>query len=614
MDLVPSLSVSTVSSVSERKELVSRMVLSASGWRLCFGKTPDDEGTSIAPVQRDLVATAATVFIDFLTAITSSSTAITAIGCDTRPTGAALSDTVLRVFLSRNVPVRWLGVVASPEIMAYTKTCREVQAFFYLSASHNPPGYNGFKFGLGDGAVLPGTQATPLAEAFLRTLEDQRRTEDTLRGIADLPPKLITAVLEESSRWKSAASRAYHAFTLQTGSGITDADTLDRTFTAPLRIALNRRPLGVIGELNGSARSTSIDRFLLPSLGLRTAFFNDRPGEIRHQILPEGAGLDDAAALLTRYHRDDPAFQCAYVTDNDGDRGNLVFVDPQGEPLILEAQQVFALAVMAQLAWCKHRGIETKGMCVVVNGPTSSRVDEIARHFGVEVHRAEVGEANVVALAQDLQRSGRTVPILGEGSNGGIIVPPSTVRDPMSTIIALTLFHAFELDRYTPDFTEENQTPPEADLLADAVSKLPPYTTIETDDPLAKMQVGDTPHGAIKAAYERLLPDRVPVAISILKDAFPVKHQRIWNYEGTRATEGPGNRSGKETGGLRLVFEDEQGHAGASVWMRGSGTEPVFRVLAECRGTNRPLVEKLIRWHRDALTEATHLAAAGATR
>jgi phosphoglucomutase len=613
MDLEPDPPHFTVSSLAERIDLASRMVLSASGWRLCFAQEPDSRDASITPAQRDLVAVAATVFIDFLATTAHLSSGITAIGSDTRPTGPVLADTVLRVFLARGIPVRWLGAVASPEIMAYTKTSCEVQSFFYLSASHNPPGYNGFKFGLSDGAVLPAEQAAPLAESFLAALGNQEKTTDLIDRMSNVPPELLASAEHETRRWKSAAAEAYKAFTLEVGSGIAHHEERNRSFLAPLRIALNRRPLGVIGELNGSARSTSIDRFLLPALGLRAVFFNDRPGELHHQILPEGAGLDYAATLLARYHRDDPTFQCAYVPDNDGDRGNLVFIDRERRPLVLQAQQVFALAVMAQLAWHRHRGHETEGMCVVVNGATSARVDELARRFGVDVHRAEVGEANVVSLAEKLRRSGRTVPILGEGSNGGIIIPPSTVRDPMSTVISLSLFHAFELGREIPGAAEDGTDLLSADLLAEAVAGLPPYTTIETDDPLAKMQVGEIPHCEIKSAYETLLADRIPEAISILAESFPVKRWRLWNYEGTRTTEGPGNRSGMETGGLRLVFEDEREHAQASVWMRGSGTEPVFRVLAECRGTNRPLVEKLIRWQRDIIAEATRLAGARPT-
>ena len=65
------------------------------------------------------------------------------------------------------------------------------------------------------------------------------------------------------------------------------------------------------------------------------------------------------------------------------------------------------------------------------------RVERIAARFGVDVHRAEVGEANVVARARELRRDGYLVRFLGEGSNGGNITHPAAVRDPIQTILAV---------------------------------------------------------------------------------------------------------------------------------------------------------------------------------
>ena len=67
---------------------------------------------------------------------------------------------------------------------------------------------------------------------------------------------------------------------------------------------------------------------------------------------------------------------------------------------------------------------------VVVNGPTSMRIERIAEAYGAGVFRAEVGEANVVNLAAARRSGGYEVRILGEGSNGGNITHPATVRDP----------------------------------------------------------------------------------------------------------------------------------------------------------------------------------------
>ena len=54
----------------------------------------------------------------------------------------------------------------------------------------------------------------------------------------------------------------------------------------------------------------------------------------------------------------------------------------------------------------------------MVNLTTSAVIDDIARRFSVEVHRAPVGEANVVDAMQAVGAA-----IGGEGNNGGIIFP-----------------------------------------------------------------------------------------------------------------------------------------------------------------------------------------------
>jgi phosphomannomutase len=65
-------------------------------------------------------------------------------------------------------------------------------------------------------------------------------------------------------------------------------------------------------------------------------------------------------------------------------------------------------------------------------------IDDVAKHYGCEVVRTAVGEANVVEAMKSLKASGRDVVLGGEG-NGGVIWPQVTyVRDSLSGM-ALTL-------------------------------------------------------------------------------------------------------------------------------------------------------------------------------
>lgn len=558
---------------------------------------------SISEVHRDIAAVAAAEYAALFDAIPRDTPPVIAVGTDTRPTGPAIADTAMRVFLARGFIVRFLGITASPEIMAYVKTDDAIHGFFYVSASHNPVGHNGFKMGLSDGAVLPRETVLPMIDSFRVRLLDDDQLGALLDEISRIDPSLPERITAERDGWKARAEERYRRFL------IPDPSTTPREKTEEAYEEADRElaRFGIVADFNGSARTTSIDREILPRLGLPFAAYNDQPGRIVHQILPEGAGLDDAAELLRKHHALDSVFEVAYTPDNDGDRGNLVFIDDDGEPRILDAQTVFSLVVLIELAddyRCRPPGPDRASTVVVANGPTSARVDEIAAIFGASVSRAEVGEANVVSLVQQHLQAHRIVPVAGEGSNGGTIKPPATVRDPLSTLLSLRKARAFRLDRVW-DRLRGREERSRAPRFYDLAAELPPWTTLPTDDPDAKMQVGAISHGLLKARWERIVADEADRYERLLSPRYGRLVLRFENYEGTRTTAGPGNRDGAETGGLKLRFFDAGGGEQASLWMRGSGTEPVFRVLAECRGTEPELLRELIALHRDQVRRAT---------
>ncbi|MFO8043914.1 MAG: phosphoglucomutase [Alkalispirochaeta sp.] len=615
---------------AQRLDALSRMILSASGWRTVFGGSDDDLTPSISSALRDLVAVAADLYVRSIPAPDPASSATAGarpirvvVATDSRPTGPAIADTVLRTCLSHGVDVRWLGITPTPEALAYVATDPEIDGFFYITASHNPPGHNGFKMGYADGSVMPGSQAWPLIESFKEAVADRAYVDRLIAQIGAVRPQHLDAVEAGQAQYRVHARTAYRAFAVDCSAGGLPRDR----FMVEMKRRINHRPLGIVGELNGSARSTSIDRTLLPELGVALALYNDTPGHFSHQILPEGAGLEEAGRLLEVHGAQDAAFQIAYVPDNDGDRGNLVFLN-RGSAVTLDAQTVFALVVMTELAWTRYlereRG-ETYGpLAVVANGPTSSRIDEICKGFGARLYRAEVGEANVVTLAESLRRQGVHVVVLGEGSNGGNITPPSTVRDPLSTLLAMGKLHAFSLSAAATksDEAAEAAATEHTDFVEVARS-LPVYSTLPTDDPRAKMQIGTVTHADLKRHYERLLPDHLPGILSQLSAEYgaPLTWQ-IYNYEGAEHRRGAGARTGEERGGLKVAFylgeadtgvRDGAGLAArpipvAFVWMRGSGTEPVFRILADCRGDNQELLGELVTWQRDLVSAAVAAA------
>ena len=74
----------------------------------------------------------------------------------------------------------------------------------------------------------------------------------------------------------------------------------------------------------------------------------------------------------------------------------------------------------------------------------------------------------------------------------------------------------------------------------------------------------------------------------------------------TDAVTGTGSSiRGKRTkGGLKILFKDKHGIEKGFIWMRGSGTEPVFRVMADIEGENNPFERYLLNWQREMIEKA----------
>lgn len=584
-------------------EAVDRMILSASGWRTVFAADGDEESaTREVPPELLVAAGAAARCFAGLFASDRRRRPRVAVALDTRPTGPLLARAAIRILLDCGVEVTYPFVCASPEVMAYAAVTPELDGFFYVSASHNPIGHNGLKMGGSDGGVIGGEAAASLIETF-RGLVAEADELATIAAVLARPADAAErAVLERIPQAKHDALERYAEFctAVIAGDGPRAAQALEI-----LRSGVAAARPGVVGDLNGSARAATIDRDYLSATGCRLHLINARAGEIAHQIVPEGTGLEACRSELERLARKDAAYVLGYVPDNDGDRGNLVYYDRRrGEARQLEAQEVFALSTVAELAWLvftgeiayDDHGDPSRRVAVVVNGPTSLRIDRIAERFGAELHRAEVGEANVVARARELRGEGVLVRMLGEGSNGGTITHPSAVRDPLHTIHAvLKLLYAgasdegpsplgIWLDRRGGD----NQLAP-SDLPA-LIATLPRFTTTSAFEERAIMRIRCASHAVLKREVERLLSSQASEIVGSLPPDLEIRSYRLVNYERTIVRPGPGNRTGAERGGLKVELTDSSGVARAFLWMRGSGTEPVFRVMADVEG-ERPETE-----------------------
>jgi phosphoglucomutase len=597
------------------------MILSTSGWRGVFAESGGEESheTAVSPSHKLIAAAAAGVFLEFLAARKGESGAKEVIlGRDTRPTGETIAGAMIPVILASGFTLRYISVAPAPEIMAYARS--RGSAFIYISASHNPVGHNGIKFGLADGGVLPGSEAATLAEKlreFLASAEETGRLERLL----DSPPEEAARVYALAPQYKEEALRAYALFAGETVSGRSGAEAGE--LLDALSRGIKKLKAGIAADFNGSARTLSIDRDFFSNLGVQFYSINDKAGEIRHRIVPEGESLEPCRLFLEELRQKDRPVLLGYVPDCDGDRGNLVIWDEaEKRARILEAQEVFALACVAELAymvWIGELRYDNTGnalvpAALVVNDPTSLRIDRIARAFDVSVFRAETGEANVVGLARKLREQGYLVRILGEGSSGGSIIHPSAVRDPLDTVAAILKLLAIRgegnrrgLFELWCGLSNQGETRREDFSLSDIIAALPAFVTTGAYTGDAVMTVKTRDHGELKNRYEKIFLRDWEARKEELKARYGITGWDVSAFIGIEEKRGISRFGDAGRGGLKIGFINAEGRKIACIWMRGSGTEPVFRVMADTEGSDRRFERDLIGWQRRMVLEADSL-------
>lgn len=604
---------------SDLQSALDSMILSASGWRKVFA--PDGEHSASpdpAAANQLLAVGMGVVWGEWLIKRLGPGDITVLAATDTRPTGPVLADMLIRGLESTGCSVIYIGVAAAPETMARSGTDNKIDGFAYISASHNPLGHNGVKFGVG-GGVIGGTDAKNLISAY-RSLIAGGGVAAQLAEIANSSSSTTSnsvPMLHDAGE-KRLTLKAYENFLNLVAGGPGNEESRKETLRA-LKTALEAEPVTILADLNGSARCLSSDRPYLESLGAALIAFNDTPGEIVHAILPEGESLEPCRQALEKAHRENSSALIGYVPDNDGDRGNLVVWDEGiNKARTLEAQEVFALSVLAEFASAERsrnrdgeRGQQKTAL--IINGPTSHRVRIIAEAYGAGVYEAEVGEANAVNRAAELRGEGYQVRLLGEGSNGGTIIHPAEVRDPLNTITALLKLLKLPSEKNLPaPFEDWCRRIGRGELYhrgfgpADILSSLPEFTTTPSSAKRAVMKITTTDHGKLKARWEDIFEKQWKDRRDELRRKYGFESWIEINNEGTCSRIGTGEkmRSGAQSGGLKIVFRDEEGKDAGFIWMRGSGTEPVFRILAEIRG-KRPEAEKeLVQWQREMVGEA----------
>ena len=245
---------------------------------------------------------------------------------------------------------------------------RDAVGGIQISASHNPPQYNGLKFFQPRGMVLSPEQGRAVLDRWQRK-DFAWASWDSLgktRPIEDPDEVHLERVLE-----------------------IVDVE------------AIRRRGVTVVAldACHGSGGRLAVR--LLRALGCRPVVLGGEPdGDYDHLPEPTEKNLRSFSAIV-------PAVGAAVGFAQDPDADRLAIVDESGR--YIGEELTLALAALRRLD-------QIQGP-VVLNLSTSKVTEELARRFGCPVVRTPVGEINVVEamLAENA--------VLGGEGNGGVIDP-----------------------------------------------------------------------------------------------------------------------------------------------------------------------------------------------
>jgi len=292
---------------------------------------------------------------------------------DGRGSGQMLADAIRGSLQAVGRSVLDAGVAATPTVgvlLSHHGAAGAIQ----VSASHNPPEYNGIKLFAQSGQVLSAADGEAVVRRFhagvtqwvaFDRLGRQEPLDDTL---------------------------AHHA------------ELVTRTVDVPRIRAAGFR---VVLDANHGAGSL-LGRKLLEELGCDVTLIGDQPdGEFAHPPEPTAENLRGICDIVA-----ERAADVGFCQDPDADR--LAVIDARGVYLGEE----YTLAI------CLDQVLQERSGPVVTNCSTSRMAEDLAARYGVPFFRSPVGEANVVGVMKE-----RNAIFGGEGNGGPIDPRVGFIRD-----------------------------------------------------------------------------------------------------------------------------------------------------------------------------------------
>lgn len=607
--------------LKKRRELLNTFHLSASGWRKIFfhpsaKKSAQQQNLSL-PDKTMLVSAFFSLADFFQPRITNKKNHYLLLAADTRQSGKEMLRLSEKIFQHLQIPTQNVGAMALPEILAHVSQEALCDGFIYFSASHNPPEHNGIKMGLGDGCVLNQDLASIAIDLFRQRYLSLKHKKDVewlctnaptkSHGDHDIKPHfLLVKKMHEHYENLIEKITFFSSSSLKTTK---EEKSIYQKSFAQLKENLRQQQQSVVIDYNGSARLFCCEQTILQQYGLHCHALGDQAGIFNHEIVPEGKSLDFLEKSMKKLLEKNRKIFAGMVVDCDGDRGNLLLVNPENKKILrLSAQKTFALGVLSDLAalqtFFPHK---LKKLAIIINEASSLLVDYLCSLYGVECFRSETGEANVLKLAEKKRTQGYEVRIAGEGSNGGSIVFPHTVRDPLTTLLGILRLCYLKKDgillaRQTLEkmrsFHGESSPTNDAHLLENILEKFNQFrsTPVFQREALIDLKLTHLPKGKIKKLKQLLIKKCWEDNGRTIKDLLEnenitIKVKQYLGHQEKSITNKTQLNSIKDNGGIVIYFYEKK-HSKTKMlakgfwWMRTSQTESKLRCATEWSAEN----------------------------
>jgi len=305
------------------------------------------------------------------------------VGRDTRKTGINILKSLICAFKKEGLKIEHIGIIPTPSILLLVKKLK-YDGGIMITASHNPPEYNGLKFIMNTGLFASSKEIDSIENA-------KENTDEDLSSLSQIK-------INEN---KTAKFQKIHI------EEILKNINTNLIRKAKFKVALD--------PINGAG--SVITQKLLKKLNCEVYVINGKEnGKFTHGAEPLPKNLKQIAKAVKQSGSD-----IGFAQDPDADR--LAVIDEKGK--ILSEEYTLVLAI--------KNIFSKKTSDVVVNMSTSRMNDDIVSALGKKVIRVKVGELNVVNKIIEIGA------IIGGEGNGGVIYPKINMARDSLVGIALIL-------------------------------------------------------------------------------------------------------------------------------------------------------------------------------